>query len=125
MYLSGDHWRRAGVLDKINIKFCNTGGAIFGVKAFVPALMEYVERYNAELNFGEQLVKVDGPNQTAWFEKTDADGNKNQVAKWSASLTCYMCARLNPLLTLLKPAHSPMKRVGLMLISTLCSTIQL
>ena len=81
MYLSGDHWRRTGVLDKINIKFCNTGGAIFGVKAFVPALMEYVKRYNAELNFGEQLVKVDGPNRTAWFEKTDADGNKSQVER--------------------------------------------
>lgn len=81
MYLSGDHWLRAGTLDKINIKFCNTGGAIFGVKAFVPALMEYVKRYNAELNFGEQLVKVDGPNRTAWFEKTDADGNKSQVER--------------------------------------------
>lgn len=81
MYLSGDHWRRTGALDKINIKFCNTGGAIFGVKAFVPALMEYVKRYNAELNFGEQLVKVDGPNRTAWFEKTDADGNKSQVER--------------------------------------------
>lgn len=81
MYLSGDHWLRTGVLDKINIKFCNTGGAIFGVKAFVPALMEYVKRYNAELNFGETLVKVDGPKQTAWFEKTDADGNKSQVER--------------------------------------------
>ena len=81
MYLSGDHWRRTGALDKINIKFCNTGGAIFGVKAFVPALMEYVKRYNAELNFGEQLIKVDGPNRTAWFEKTDADGNKSQVER--------------------------------------------
>ncbi len=81
MYLSGDHWLRAGTLDNINIKFCNTGGAIFGVKAFVPALMEYVKRYNAELNFGEQLVKVDGPKKTAWFEKTDADGNKSQVER--------------------------------------------
>jgi len=81
MYLSGDHWHRTGVLDKINIKFCNTGGAIFGVAAFVPALMEYVKRYNAELNFGETLVKVDGPNKTAWFEKTDVDGNKSQVER--------------------------------------------
>lgn len=81
MYLSGDHWRRTGVLENINIKFCNTGGAIFGVAAFVPALMEYVERYNAELNFGETLVKVDGPNQTAWFEKTDAEGTKSQVER--------------------------------------------
>ena len=81
MYLSGDHWRRTGVLDKIDIKFCNTGGAIFGVKAFVPALMKYVKRYNIDLNFGETLIKVDGPNKTAWFEKTDADGNKSHVKR--------------------------------------------
>jgi len=81
MYLSGDHWKRTGVLDNIDIKFCNTGGAIFGVAAFVPALMEYVERYKAELNFGEQLVKVDGPNKTAWFEKADAEGNKTLVER--------------------------------------------
>lgn len=79
MYLSGDHWHRTGVLDKINIKFCNTGGVIFGVKDFVPALMSYVKRYNAELNFGETLVRVDGPTQTAWFEKIGTDGHKTQI----------------------------------------------
>lgn len=81
MYLSGDHWKRTGVLDNIDIKFCNTGGAIFGVAAFVPALMEYVERYKAELNFGEQLVKVDGASKTAWFEKIDAEGKKTRVER--------------------------------------------
>ena len=81
MYLSGDHWKRTGVLDKINVTFCNTGGVIFGIPAFVPALMEYVKRYNADLNFGEKLVKVDGPNKTAWFEKTNADGNTTLVER--------------------------------------------
>ncbi|MGJ8564608.1 MAG: TIGR01244 family sulfur transferase [Alphaproteobacteria bacterium] len=81
MYLSADHWRHTGVLNRINVKFCNTGGVIFGVAAFVPALMKYVKRYNINLNFGEQLVKVDGPNKTAWFEKTDADGNKTRVER--------------------------------------------
>lgn len=81
MYLSADHWRRTGVLDKINVKFCNTGGVIFGVSAFVPALMEYVKRYKAELNFGETLVRVDGPAKTAWFEKADGEGNKTVVER--------------------------------------------
>jgi len=81
MYLSADHWLRTDVLKNIDVKFCNTGGVIFGVAAFVPALMEYVKRYNAELNFGETLVKVDGPNKTAWFEKTDDDGNKTRVER--------------------------------------------
>lgn len=81
MYLSADYWRRTGVLDKIDVKFCNTGGVIFGVAAFVPALMEYVKRYNADLNFGERLVKVDGPNKTAWFERVDDAGNKTKVER--------------------------------------------
>ena len=71
MYLSADHWRRTKVLKNIDVKFCNTGGVIFGVKEFVPALMGYVKKYGAELNFGEQLIKVDGPSKTAWFKKVE------------------------------------------------------
>lgn len=81
MYLSANHWERTGVLKNIDVKFCNSGGAIFGVAAFVPALMKYVERYHAELDFGETLVKVDGPAKTAWFEKVDENGNKTFVER--------------------------------------------
>ncbi len=81
MYLSANHWEKQGVLKSIDVKFCNTGGVIFGVEAFRPALMEYVKRYDAELNFGETLVKVDGPSKKAWFEKTDADGQKTTVER--------------------------------------------
>ena len=51
MYLSADHWRRQAVLDDIDIDFYNAGGVLFGVQDYVPALMEYVERYDIELNF--------------------------------------------------------------------------
>jgi len=71
MYLSADHWRRTGALKNIDVKFCNTGGVIFGVKEFVPELLKYNKKYGTELNFGEQLIKVDGPNKTAWFKKVD------------------------------------------------------
>ena len=81
MYLSANHWERSGVLKDIDVKFCNSGGAIFGVAAFVPALMKYVERYDAELNFGETLIKVDGPTKTAWFQKADEDGKKTTVER--------------------------------------------
>lgn len=81
MYLSADHWLRKNVLNNINIEFCNAGGVIFGVKEYVPALMEYVKKYRANLNFGENLVRIDGPNKTAWFEKTDSDGNKHLVER--------------------------------------------
>lgn len=79
LYLSGDHWFRTGALKDINIEFYNAGGVLFGVKEYVPVLMKYIERYKAELNFMHTLVKVDGPNKTAWFKKSDADGNSEIV----------------------------------------------
>ncbi|WP_419910406.1 TIGR01244 family sulfur transferase [Hoeflea sp.] len=79
LYLSADHWRRNGVLENIDISFCNAGKVLFGVKAYVPALMEYIERYNANLMFGHQLVRVDGAARKAWFAITDDDGADRQV----------------------------------------------
>lgn len=68
LYLSGDAWLRRGVLKDIDIRFNNAGGVLFGVKEYVPALMGYVERYDAKLNFFHNLIAVDGPGRTATFE---------------------------------------------------------
>jgi len=68
MYLSCDAWRNARVLDDIEVEFHNAGGVLFGVEAYVPALMEYVERYGIGLNFTSNLVAVDGPGQVATFK---------------------------------------------------------
>ena len=75
LYLSCDHWRRAGVLKDIKVEFDLAGPALFGVAVFVPALMKYIERYNAKLVFNSTLVKVDGPSKTAWFDVKQADGS--------------------------------------------------
>lgn len=79
LYLSSDHWLRQGVLNNIDVQFYNAGAVLFGVKDYVPALMKYVERYHAKLNFNHRLSKVDGDAKTAWFERTDADGQKSVV----------------------------------------------
>ncbi len=79
MYLSADYWLRQGVLKNIDIEFYNAGGALFGVSDYVPALMEYVKRYQAELKFSHNLVKIDGEARKAWFVKSDSDGNKETV----------------------------------------------
>lgn len=76
MYLSADHWRRKGRLKNVSIDFCNAGGVLFGVPDFVPALMEYVKRYHANLRFNETLVGVDGTEKTASFQTTEADDTK-------------------------------------------------
>ena len=73
MYLSGDAWVRRGVLKDIDIQ-CNTsGGVLFGIKDYVPALMEYVAKYDATLNYFHTLVAVDGPAKKAWFDVAKPD----------------------------------------------------
>jgi len=79
MYLSGSHWLKKGVLKDIQIDFYNAGAVLFGVKEYVPALMSYVKRYNANLHFNHRLSKIDGPNKRAWFVATDADGNTSTL----------------------------------------------
>ncbi|TYC64453.1 TIGR01244 family phosphatase [Rhodobacterales bacterium] len=71
MYLSADHWHRSGRLGQIDIEFMNAGGVLFGVKDYVPALMEYVEKYRAQLNFFHNLVAIDGPAKKAVFEVSE------------------------------------------------------
>ena len=78
MYLSCSNWEKAGVLSKIDVQFHNTGAVLFGVAAYVPALMDYVERYNAHLNFESKLVAINGPAKTATFEQK-RDGNVTRV----------------------------------------------
>jgi sulfide:quinone oxidoreductase len=81
MYLAADHWKREGVLDQINIQFCNAGAVLFGVADYVPALMEYVRAYGIDLNFGHALTAVDGPRKTATFSRANADGSKDVVTR--------------------------------------------
>ena len=80
MYLSADAWRRRGVLKDIDIHFNNAGGVLFGVKDYVPALMDYVERYDCTLNFFHNLVSVDGPARTAVFDVAPPDGKTQRVS---------------------------------------------
>jgi sulfide:quinone oxidoreductase len=79
LYLSADHWLRQGVLKDVEIDFFNAGAVLFGVKDYVPALMSYIERYGAKLNFQSTLTRIDGPAKTAWFARTDADGTKSTI----------------------------------------------
>jgi sulfide:quinone oxidoreductase len=73
MYLSCSGWERSGVLNDIDVQFHTSGAVLFGVAAYVPALMEYIERYDAHLNFESKLVAIDGPKQIATFEQKRGD----------------------------------------------------
>ncbi len=79
MYLSGDNWFKNGALKDIDIQFMNAGGVLFGVKDYVPALEQYVKKYDADLNFFHNLVAVDGPSRKATFEVAKPDTDKTTV----------------------------------------------
>lgn len=73
MYLSCYRWERSRALKNIDVQFHTAGAVLFGVAAYVPALMEYVERYGAHLNFGSKLIAIDGAARTAVFEQKHGD----------------------------------------------------
>jgi len=79
MYLSCDHWRKAGRQSRIKTQFFNAGAVLFGVADYVPALMEYVDRYAIDLQFSHKLVAVDGPGKLATFVRTGPDGVSETV----------------------------------------------
>jgi sulfide:quinone oxidoreductase len=80
MYLSCDHWMKTGRLKDMNVSFCNAGPVLFGCKPYVPPLMQYVDKYGINLDFGHNLVKIDGPEKTAWFKVTK-EGADPEVIK--------------------------------------------
>jgi sulfide:quinone oxidoreductase len=79
MYLSADHWIRTGCLKNIDVAFYNAGGVLFGVADYVPALMDYVRRYDIALKFNHNLVAIDGPKKKAYFKRTTSDGATETV----------------------------------------------
>ncbi|RBM08572.1 NAD(P)/FAD-dependent oxidoreductase [Novacetimonas cocois] len=74
MYLACDAWRRRGISDNIAVSFHTATPSLFGVKDYVPALMEYIERYRIDLQLKSNLVAVDGARQVATFSNVGADG---------------------------------------------------
>ncbi len=81
MYLSADYWRSQGRLGDIAIHFHTAAPVLFGVKEFVPPLMEYVNRYGATLHTESRLVRVDGAARTAVFREKRADGTEADVSR--------------------------------------------
>lgn len=73
MYLSCDAWLDRGVLGDIDVEFRNAGGVLFGVKEYVPALEEYVEKYGIGLKLNQNLVAVDGPGRQATFKTENGE----------------------------------------------------
>ena len=77
LYLSADHWTRAGTLADISIGFYTATPGLFGVAHYVPALMQYIEKYGVDLNCQHSLTAVDGSRKVATF--SHGDGETHEV----------------------------------------------
>jgi sulfide:quinone oxidoreductase len=67
MYLSCDYWKRNKRLDSIEVDFHNAGGVLFGVKDYVPSLMNYIRDYGINLQLNETLVAINADQKKATF----------------------------------------------------------
>ena len=81
MYLSCDHWFRNNRINDISVEFCTSTPSLFGVAEYIPALMEYVKRYQATLSFNTTLVEVEGASKTAYFRQISAEGEVSDIEK--------------------------------------------
>ncbi len=81
LYLSGDHWHRAGRIDDIQIEFYNAGGVLFGVSDYVPALQKYIDKYKAKTHYNHTLVEVDGVAKRAYFTSSDPEKEGSRICE--------------------------------------------
>jgi sulfide:quinone oxidoreductase len=79
VYLTADHLRRNGVLDKCELDFYVHGPAIFGVPFFARELTKVAARYGVRTHFGHNLVAVDGAAKQATFEIVGEDRKGERI----------------------------------------------
>jgi sulfide:quinone oxidoreductase len=71
LYLLSDYFRKKGILKEVDVQFISGGTIIFGIPRYAATLQKVVDRYGIKTRFRNNLVEVDGPNQTAWFEDNE------------------------------------------------------
>ena len=69
------------MLQDIEVEFNAALPALFGVPAFVPALMDDVKRYGIDLCFESKLAAINGEARFATFERKGADGATKKVER--------------------------------------------
>ena len=79
LYLSCDYWQQQECLNNINVDFCLAGQAVFGVPEFVPHLKAYLAKYKAKINYGYNLIRVDGEQKLATFAVVNKDNEMDEI----------------------------------------------
>ncbi len=78
MYLASDYWRKQGILDQADIRFCTPGTVIFGVEEFARTLRQVVSRYGIDVAYKHDLIAVRPEKKEAVFRVSD-NGEEEKV----------------------------------------------
>ena len=73
MYLADDAFRKQGVRDRAEIKFCTAAPSIFAVKKYADGLMKVIDRKGIEPLWTHNLVAIDPDNKVATFQHDGQD----------------------------------------------------
>ena len=73
MYLAADYFRKKKILDACDVNFYLQGPAMFGVPTFAKPLEKVVARYGIDVNFGHNLISINGDKKEAVFEVVVGD----------------------------------------------------
>lgn len=77
MYLADEAFGKSDVRQKTQISYCTATGKIFGVDAFVPALMKVVDRKGIDLKTKHNLTEIHPDQKVAIFEVSN--GNETET----------------------------------------------
>ncbi len=73
MYLAADMFKSMGVDSDTNIVFATPGSVVFGVKEFLPALMNVINRHGITVKFFHKITKIDSVEKKVYFTITATD----------------------------------------------------
>ena len=73
MYLAEEYFQKAKVRDSVQVEFVTAGERVFGVQKYREALEKVIKERNIRTSFKLNLVKVDGPNQLAFFKNIETN----------------------------------------------------
>lgn len=72
-YLACDHWKKAGVLDKIDVHLVLPTPKMFGIKEFSDTLEGVVARYGIKVHYRSEVSNVDGPGRNITIHNLDTN----------------------------------------------------
>jgi sulfide:quinone oxidoreductase len=78
-YLASDHWRREGVLDRIDVHLVVPTPRIFGIDAFADVLDAVIARYGITLHTECEMTEVDPDGRRAIITDHGRDGERFEL----------------------------------------------